>query len=507
MTQNHPGPLDGTHVRVAVIGAGFAGLGTAIQLTRSNEYSFLVLERADDIGGTWRDNVYPGVACDIPSHLYSFSFAPKHDWRRHYAQGSEIQQYLRDCSLEPGVAERIRLNTSLHTAHWDAVQGRWELATNRGKLTASVLVLGTGRFGKSDIPEIPGLASFPGPICHSSRWNPSVRPGMRVAVVGSGASAIQIVPALVRQGSQVLNIQRSAPWIIPKGDHLYSEESRQRFGDDDNARAAHREQIFADADAGFKARVLGSVEQTALQQRALGHLRAQVRDPEMARKLTPSYEIGCKRVLLSDDFYLAVASGRATVHSGTIAQIDGRHLTLTEGTRTAADALVFATGFEASRPAIAGQVYGRNGLRLDEHWANGMTSYGSTAVSGFPNMFILGGPNGALGHNSALAVMEVQIQHLRSVLDFLRDGWKSVEVQASAEADFTRMIDQRAAQTVWLSPGCTSWYRHERTGRLSLVWPGTAQEYAQKYSHFDPTKFHVEDAPPGEPSLQLLRVL
>lgn len=492
-----PGVPD--HVQVAVIGAGFAGIGTAMQLARHTAHSFVILERAAEVGGTWRDNVYPGVACDIPSHLYSFSFAPKPDWQRHYATGTEIQQYLRDCAAEPGVAERLHCNTVLHTARWDARAAHWKLTTNRGSFTASVLVLGSGRFGTPQIPALPGIASFQGPVCHSARWDPAITQDMTVAVVGSGASAIQVVPALARSGARVASIQRSAPWVIPKGDHAYSPAQQKIFAVDDATRKAYRQEIFDTADAGFAARLLGSSEQAALQERAIEHLRAHITDPEVLEVLTPDYEIGCKRVLLSDDFYPTVASGQASVHRGMIEHIDGQRLTLSDGTAITADAIVFATGFEASRPHIAGQIYGCDGVLLEHHWEHGMVSYGSTVVSGFPNMFLLGGPNGALGHNSALAIMETQIDHLCSALKVLDTGWAAFEVKLAAEQDYTRIIDERAADTVWLSQGCTSWYRHDRTGRLSLVWPGTAAEYAEQYSRFDPTKFDLTAARPHQP--------
>lgn len=495
--------LESIHIRVAVIGAGFAGIGTAIQLMRCNERSFLVLERGEEVGGTWRDNIYPGVGCDIPSHLYSFSFAPKPDWTHRYAEGFEIQQYLRDCANEPGVAERICYSTSLQSAHWDSTHARWELETSRGRITASVLVLGTGRFGRAQIPDIPGLSSFPGPVCHSSSWDNAINAGMRVAVVGSGASAIQIVPALACMGSTVLNIQRSAPWIIPKGNRPYSDAMRRSFEAADRIRAAHRQEIFEAADSGFAARILGSHEQVSLRKQALAHLHAHVHDPELRETLTPSYEIGCKRVLLSDDYYPALASGPVSLHQGVIDSIEEKNLTLSNGTTHTVDALVFATGFEASRPEIAMRIHGRDGLRLDEHWEHGMVSYGSTVVSGFPNLVLLGGPNGALGHNSALTIMESQISHLCSALDYLSEGWHSFEATSGAEKSYTAMIDERAAETVWLSGGCTSWYRHDRNGRLALLWPGTAQEYASKYSRFDPTKFYLEEVPTEPASVQV----
>lgn len=502
MVEQQEADVAGTHVRVAIIGAGFAGLGAALRLLDTGERSFMVLERADEVGGTWRDNVYPGVACDIPSHLYSFSFAPKANWQRHYAQGAEIQEYLRDCAATPELSKYLRLSTTLHEARWNAAAARWELTTNRGRFTASVLVLGTGRFGTPNIPRIPGLANFTGPVCHSARWDDTIRPGMRVAVVGSGASAIQLVPALAAAGSEVVNVQRSAAWIIPKGDYPYTAQVQQQFLRDDAARGQYRSTIFAEADAGFPARILGNASQAQLQDRATKHLHSHILDPQLRELLTPDYEIGCKRVLLSDDFYPAIASGKVALQRGTITEIQGQRLLLSDGTEQRVDAIVFATGFEASQPAIATKVYGRDNLQLAAHWRNGMVSYASTAVAGFPNMFIIGGPNSALGHNSAIAMMETQVEHLLSALDYLALGWKSCEATAAAEEEYTAMLDERAAKTVWLSAGCVSWYRHNRTGRLTLLWPGTAAQYAAEYGRFHPAAFHLEaDEATSQPTM------
>lgn len=486
------GPLQGRHVRVAVIGAGFAGIGAAIRLARSGEDSFLVLEQAEEVGGTWRDNTYPGVACDIPSHLYSFSFAPKSGWRRRFAPGAEIRQYLRDCAQE--VSGHIRRSTRMLSAAWEEAPGHWRVATSAGSLTASVLVLASGRFSRPSLPEVPGLVTFPGPVCHTARWNPEIIPeGLRIGVVGSGASAVQTAPALAAQGAQVTVFQRSAPWIVPKEDAVYDAAQRRRFAVDGTARAEHRRTIFEELDAGFEARILGTAAHASLRRRAQEHLHRHIPRGPLREALTPDYAAGCKRVLLSDDFYPAVASGTVSVEPSPPGSVLGRRLRATSGRSYELDALVFATGFDASSPAFASAVFGRGGESLAEHWAGGMVSYASTAVSGFPNCLILGGPNAALGHNSAVAMLETQFDHLLSTLRRVPEGtvW---EVLPEAEEQYTRMIDQRAAATAWMSPGCSSWYRDGGTGRLTLLWPGTATEYRRRYSAFRPERFALTRA-------------
>lgn len=469
------------HVRVAVIGAGFAGIGAAIRLARSGERSFVVLERAGSVGGTWRDNVYPGVACDIPSHLYSLSFAPKPDWRRRFAEGSEIRTYLERCAEEPGVRERIRTGVALLDATWSEGEALWQLQTSNGPITASFLVLATGRFTDPHVPEVPGLDGFAGPICHTARWDAAVAgPGMRVGVVGTGASAAQLVPRLLDAGAQVTVFQRTAPWVIPKDDALYSEAERARFVADDTVREQHRKQIFDDMEAWFVTRQLGTDANAELGQRSLAHLHAQVQDPDLRELVTPGYTMGCKRIVVSDDWYPALSSPALTLEASALAHITDGIAVAASGNAYQLDSLVFATGFEASRPVIGALVHGRDGESLSEHWRDGMVSYASTAVSGFPNCFMLGGPNAALGHNSAVAVLETQITHLLDALDQLAAvGVGTVcEVRAEAERRYTVMLETRAAETVWAAGDCTSWYRDGGTGRITLLYPGTANEYA-----------------------------
>lgn len=486
------------HVRVAVIGAGFAGIGTAMRLVHAGERSFAVLEQAEEVGGTWRVNTYPGVACDVPSHLYSFSFAPRPDWSRRYASGAEILDYLRSCAATPGVSERIRTGTSLRAARWSAERARWVLRTSAGTLTASTLVLATGRFTEPHVPDIPGLAGFPGPVFHTARWQHGVDlAGLRVGVVGTGASAVQLVPELVTRGAQVSVFQRSAPWVIPKQDATYSLADRERFGRQEPARLAHRREIFEEMDAGFAARITDSVENDALRMRALTHLRHQVPDPAQCARLVPDYPIGCKRVLLSDDWYPALATPAVTLEDSALHAISGATAIAESGRHHELDALILATGFHASRPAVAAAVRGADGTLLSQHWRDGMTSYASTAVSGFPNCFTLGGPNSALGHNSALTVLETQISHLLSALDQVPEG-STCEVRAAAEQDYTAELDQRADRTVWSAADCSSWYRDAATGRITLLWPGSAQEYARRFAAFDPTPFEIHS--PAEAS-------
>ena len=474
------------HVGVVIVGAGIAGLGLALRLAAEGHDDVVVLERRDGVGGTWHDNVYPGVACDIPSHLYSYSFAPKPDWSRRFAPGAEIRAYLEACAAR--IADRIRLRETVLAATWAPETASWRIRTDRSELTADALVLAVGRLAEPRIPGVPGLDTFPGPMVHTARWTPGPdRAGRAVGVVGTGASAVQLVPRLVAAGARVTVFQRTAPWILPRNDEEYSVADRGAFVADDGIRARHREALFADQEHGFTARRLGSPELGATRARALAHLREQVADPALRAALTPDGEVGCKRIVLSDEYYPAVASGAVRVIPSALGAVRGRMAIAECGERVELDALVMATGFVADRPAIADVVTGTE-RTLAEAWSDGMRAYASVAVPGFPNCFVLDGPNAALGHNSAVHMIETQIEYVLGAASCIRDGLV-LDVDPEAEAAYTARIDERAAGTVWLT--CDSWYRDPGSGRLTLLWPGTARSFRDVNGRFDPAPYRV----------------
>lgn len=495
------------HVEVAIIGAGFAGLGAAIALQRRGRESFVVLERAQTVGGTWRDNTYPGVACDIPSHLYSYSFGPNPAWSRVFAPGAEIRDYLERTADAERVLDRVVGGAELLDATWNPAADCWRLTTTRGAWTADSLVLACGRLVEPALDlEGPGapagdatdrLGSFTGPIFHTSRWRHDVElAGRRVAVVGTGASAVQLVPELAAAGAQVTVFQRTAPWIMPRGDRAYSDDELARFLDDPAAGAALRDEAFAAGEAMFPQR-LGDPEALAVARaRALGHLHAQVDDPELRRILTPDFEIGCKRVLFSDDWYPAIASGAVDLEPSPLVGVDRGVLVAASGRRIEADVLVLATGFHTAQQPYAALVHGAGGRSLAEHWSEGMTSYASTVVTGFPNCFVLNGPNASLGHNSSIVMIEAQLDFVLDALDHLDDRGDGVlDVRPQAEADYTAELDAAARGTVWLTGGCRSWYVDDRSGRLTLLWPGTATAFRERGAVFDRSAFQPDLAP------------
>ena len=476
------------HVDVAIIGAGFSGIGAAVALDRAGRGDFLVFERAEAVGGTWRDNVYPGVACDIPSHLYGFSFMPNPEWTRRFAPGAEIRAYLEHVVASTGIADRLRFGAALLAAVWDEAAGCWRIETARGPVTAGALVLACGRLSEPRIPEVPGIASFRGPIFHSARWDTGADlSGKRVAVIGTGASAIQLAPELARD-AEVTVFQRSPAWILPRDDRDYSPDERRAFAAEPERMAAERREAYLAGEAMLAQRFGDPAAVGAVRARALAHLERHVPDPATRAALTPEYEIGCKRIVFSDDFYPAVTSGAIRLEASALAAIDHGELVAASGARHEVDAVVFATGFESSRQPYADLVRGTEAT-LAEHWAHGMVSHASTMVAGFPNCFILDGPNASLGHNSSILMIEAQLDYLLAALEHLdARGDHRLEVTTAAEREYTRRIDEIAASTVWLS-GCRSWYLDDATGRLALLWPGSVDEFREHGAAFDRSAF------------------
>ena len=466
----------------------------ALALRRDGRESFVVLERAESVGGTWRDNTYPGVACDVPSHLYGFAEHPNPHWSGVFARGAEIRTYLD--RVADRVRDRIRLGSPLLRAHWDGELWQLDVGGPGGTLIeARSLVLACGRLTEPSVPDIAGLESFPGPLFHSARWVHGVPvDGARVAVVGTGASAVQLVPELVQRGAAVTLFQRTPAWIVPREGREYADAERLVFANDPEALARVRADLYAEGEARYASRSGDAAAAASARSIALAHLSAQVSDSTLRRALTPGYAFGCKRVLLSDDFYPAVASGAVTLEPSALVGVEGRSLVAASGARHDADVLVLATGFEAARQPYADLVEGADGQSLAAHWSGGMTSVASTLVPGFPSMYVLNGPNGSLGHNSAVLMMEAQAEF---VLRCLADG-RTIDATEEAERAYTAEIDERAASTSWVAGGCRNWYVDERSGRLTLLWPGTVAEFRDRLARLDPAAFARERSPLSE---------
>lgn len=479
----------GDQVDIVVIGAGFAGLGAAWQLLAHGFTDFVVLERAGEVGGTWRENTYPGAACDIRSDLYSFSFAPNPGWRHAYGRQPEILDYLRTVSHRRGIAEHLRLNEELLHAHWDSGGRCWHLATSRRALTARVLLSGHGPLIDPHLPDIAGLRSFAGPVFHSSSWDHGTAlAGRRVAVIGTGASAIQIVPALATEVAELTLYQRTPPWIIPRHDHPTSPARRRLFAAMPATQKLSRAWNFSLNDA----RWLGLAHPragAAMERYANWHRNHQLRDPQLSELMRPRYRIGCKRVLVSDDFYPALQRRNVNLVTEPIARFDAGAIITSDGVRRPVDVVVCATGFEATRPKIAERIAGADGSTLAEAWTDGMVALRGATVPGFPNLFLLLGPNTVLAHNSAIYMLETQIRY---VVDALRTTPAGAVVEATRDAlqAYNSYLDGHLTRGVWAWGGCSSFYL-DAGGRNTVLWPRRAAAFRQLASRFDAGEYSV----------------
>jgi len=466
-------PQRGAAPSVVIIGAGFGGLGMAIQLRRAGFHDVTIFERAEDVGGTWLANSYPGAACDIPSHLYSFSFAPKTDWTRRYPQQQEILDYLRDCARRYGLAPHIRFGVEVSSAAFDEATGRWTLTLGSGEThEADVLVTACGQLSRPSIPDLPGLDSFAGTTFHSARWRHDHElTGRRVAVVGTGASAIQFVPQIVPRVKRLALFQRHAPHVISKPDRPYGRRARAAFRRFPVLQWLSRMATYLN----YESRAIGFVRFPALtawiDASARRHLRRQVPDPDLRERLRPHGTPGCKRVLLADDYYPALTQPHVDLVTEPISEVRPHAVVTADGTEHEADTIIFGTGFTATDFLAPMEITGLDGRKLSECWRNGAEAHLGISVAGFPNLFLLYGPNTNLGHNSIIYMLESQFRYvLGCVRRLANPAVRWLEVRPETQARFVRWVRRRMRFTVW-ERGCTSWYR-TASGRNTNNWPG-----------------------------------
>jgi cation diffusion facilitator CzcD-associated flavoprotein CzcO len=461
-----------------IIGTGFSGLGLAIRLRKEGREDFVVLERGNEVGGTWRDNVYPGCACDVQSHLYSFSFAPNPNWSRNYSPQGEILDYLKSCADRFDVRRFIRFETTVRSMRW--ADGEWKVETSRGEWRAKAVVMGVGPLSEPSIPVIPGLSTFEGPVFHSAEWDQSFDPiGKRVAVIGNGASAVQFIPILQKQVAHLTLFQRTASWVVPRPNRVFSSFERSLFRLAPPIQKTLRAGIF------WTREILGATFRRPaalklLERVALYRLKKDVPDPVLRAKLTPSYTMGCKRILLSDEFWPALAQPNVDVVTEGIQEIRSRSIITRDGSKHEADALIFATGFRVLDSPFYSKIFGLGGDSLMGTWEGSPRAYLGLSTHGFPNLFFLLGPNSGLGHTSVVLMIEAQIEHLLKVLGRLREV-KTIEVRQAAQTVFVNRVDHEMKSTVWATGGCQSWYL-DRTGRNSTIWPKSVVSF-QKLLH------------------------
>ncbi len=489
------------HARVVVVGTGFSGVAAAVALQRAGEDDVVLLEQADEVGGTWRDNAYPGCACDVPSHLYQLSYAPNPGWGHAFARQPEIQRYLVDVATRLGVRDRVRFGTALERAAWDAAAGVWRVETSRGAMTAEVLVTATGALSEPAVPDLPGLGSFAGPSFHSARWDHDVElDGRRLAVVGTGASAVQFVPHVQRRAAALTVFQRTPAWVLPRRDRRIPAIERALYRRFPGLQRLLRERTYWTRESwvlGFSGRT-GIMR--AAQVMARRHLARQVRDPALRAVLTPDFRIGCKRVLLSNDWYPALVAPTTTVVPERVVEVrpHGVVSEAADGTRTEhpADVLVWGTGFHVTDQPIASRVVGTDGRTLAGHWSGtGMQAHLGLTVAGFPNLFVMMGPNTGQGHTSVILFAEAQARYLAGLVRATR-GSGAVEPRKDVQDRWNADLQRRLAPTVWNSGGCRSWYLDDH-GRNTVLWPSFAESYRRRLAEVDLSDYLLHPVPTG----------
>lgn len=486
-----------SHTRVAIIGSGFGGLGAAIRLRQRGDEDFRIFERASDVGGTWRDNSYPGCACDVQSHLYSFSFAPNPDWTRSYSGQPEIWDYLRRCARDFGLIPHILFDHEVREAAWDDDARLWRVETSQGVYTADVLVMASGALSEPRVPRLPGFENFKGKSFHSARWDHAYNlKGRRVAVIGTGASAVQFVPEIQPLVERLHIFQRTPPWVMPRTERAFTERERRMFRRFPLLQRGERAAIYAFRELfvfGFRHLRMSRL----IRRIALRHLERAVPDPVLRAKLTPAYEIGCKRILVSNDYLPAVTRPNVEVVTAGVAEVREHSIVDTEGVERPVDAVIFGTGFRVTDQPLAGHVRGRGGVTLEEVWRGSPRAHLGTTVNGFPNLFILLGPNTGLGHTSVVYMIEAQIEHLMNALEFMaRRGVAVIEPKPEAQAAFVGEVERRMEGTVWVAGKCASWYL-DRTGRNSTIWPDFTWRFRRRVARLDPAEY-LTSAPRGD---------
>ena len=479
-------------VDVAIIGAGFAGLAAAVRLQQAGKTSFIIFERATAVGGTWRDNTYPGCACDVRSHLYSFSFSPNPGWSRVYSKQPEIQQYLVETVSKFGLTSRIRYSTEIIRTEFSEETGRWMLTDRAGRQSTARAVIGaTGPLNRPSIPKIKGLETFGGKAFHSSNWDHSCDlTGKRVAVIGTGASAIQIVPEIAPITGQLTVFQRTPPYITPKLDRPIRAWEKRLFGILPIAQKTQRALIYWGNElvgTGF----LGNKTISKLgTEAALKHLDSQIADPELRRKATPDYKLGCKRVLVSNDYYPALTRPNVALETEHITEITPTGMVTADGKTHPADVIIFGTGFVAAEIIADLHIVGLGGRVLFDEWAKtGPEAYYGITASGYPNLFFLVGPNTGLGHNSIIHMIESQMNYVVDCLNLLDTAGPDVFLDVKPDVQQAHNADLQAQlqKTVWAS-GCQSWYQDSR-GKITTIWPALTVTYRKLTRRVNPADY------------------
>lgn len=490
MIETTRGPVE--HIDILVVGAGFGGLAMADRLLREKKgRDFLVLEAAEEVGGTWRDNTYPGCACDVPTALYSLSRHAHPGWSHSFGRQSEIFSYLVSVADRMGLRERLVTSCEVTGASWDADRAVWEVETTLGSVRARHLVVASGALSSPSIPKLPGLETFEGEVFHSARWRHDIPlEGRKVAVVGTGASAVQFVPEIAPIVDHLTVFQRTPGWVIPRLDKSISDRRKKLYKRFPILQRIVRGRIYAGRELYVVVFTRAQFLLRFFEWFARFYLLLKVRDRAMRKALTPDFSIGCKRMLLTSRWFPALTRPNVTLVSDAAASATPRGLVGADGTEHGADVLIFGTGFQPTEPPIARLVTGSHGETLAEHWDGSPRAHNGVTVAGFPNMYLLYGPNTNLGHSSIVYMLETQAEHTTRLIDLAGTGDKTVEVRPEVVAAYADRMDDELADTVWNAGGCSSWY-FDKKGRNSLQWPTFTFRYRKQLRAVDPADFVV----------------
>jgi cation diffusion facilitator CzcD-associated flavoprotein CzcO len=480
---------------IAIVGAGFSGLGMAIRLKQEGRSDFVVLERAEEVGGTWWHNTYPGCACDVPSHLYSYSFAPNPGWSETYSRQPEIRDYLRRCADRFGLHPHLRLGHEVTGAAWDEEERRWRIETSQGVLNARILIAGMGPLHAPKVPELPGLERFEGATFHSAQWDHDYDlAGKRVASIGTGASAIQYVPSIQPEVERLHVFQRTPPWVMPHTTRPITGIERRLYRAFPPLQRLMRGGIYAARELlvlGFAKRpkLMGAIERMARK-----HMERQISDPELLEKVTPDYTIGCKRILPSNNWYRTLDAPNVELVADGVREVRASSIVGEDGVERPVDAIIFGTGFHVTDMPVANQVRGREGKLLDDHWHGSPQAHVGSTVPGFPNFFMLLGPNTGLGHSSMVYMIESQVAYVLDALRVMDErGAETVEVSREAADEFNEAVQRQLDGTVW-NTGCSSWYLDD-TGRNATLWPDWTWRFRRRTARFEPADHELGAAP------------
>ncbi|WP_375477818.1 flavin-containing monooxygenase [uncultured Jatrophihabitans sp.] len=475
------------HVGVLIIGAGFAGLGAAIRLAKDGREDFVVIERGSEVGGTWRDNTYPGAACDVPSHLYSFSFELNPNWSRSFSPQPEIQDYLRSVAAKYHLGDKQLYDTEVTLAQWDDAAQQWRVDTTGGDFTADVVVSAVGALCEPKLPDIKGIENFRGEIFHSARWNHSADlKGKRVALIGTGASAIQIGPSIVDDVAHLDVYQRTAPWVMPRHDRDYPKAEKLAYRHVPLLQRAAREAIYWGRELymvgfGFQPKILQPAQWLAQR-----NIAKAIDDPTLRERVTPNWRIGCKRILISNTWYPMLAREHVDLVTDGIAEIREHSIVTADGAEREVDAIVVATGFHVTDSPTYERILGRAGRSLADVWdEHGQQAYKGAAVAGFPNLLFVVGPNTGLGHSSMVFMIESHLNYLSSALTTKDEqSLATFEVKPDVQQRWNERLQNQMKQTIWTTGGCASWYL-DKHGNNTTLWPSFTFRFRQLTRRFD----------------------